>query len=259
MPPQYAPLSAHQTWAAPPLVLGDWRDLSLAEALPLTLRALLRLGHPNLVKLLLDCWPTRVRAMRPTCYPGWVFAEAQVALPDGTIGLINFLYGNAAVRVLDGTAPPLHTLNETGALKIENIQQAADYMRFFCSAVHGEEGRFMLLESVQTVYGRGRPPAGVEKPPESVLSHVTPLTVESEDGGYRGTAVMRYGGHVFRVKLRLRASGELEMTDDEPIDTLEMQPEVFRPPFWIIRVAPSGSPPDVQDEAERIAGAATTK
>jgi hypothetical protein len=39
---------------------------------------------------------------------------------------------------------------------------------------------------------------------------------------------------LFRAHLRLQRDGVLEMVDDEPLGVLEMEPEVFRPPFWVI-------------------------
>jgi hypothetical protein len=242
----YAPSTAHEVWVATPLLPGDWRDLPLAEALPLILRALVRIGRPKLVNLFMNCWPTRVRAMRPTFYPGWVLAEVQAALPDSTIGLCNFLYGETGVLMLDGTSPPIHALNATGALKIDDTERAADYLRFFCTAIHGEEGRFMMVERAADAYGRGHRAAGRETPPESALSQAAPLSLQAIENGYRGTALLRYGVHLFHVHLQLSPAGMVEMTDDEPVADLDMQPEVFRPPFWVVptRSRSGANPPD---------------
>jgi hypothetical protein len=73
--------------------------------------------------------------------------------------------------------------------------------------------------------------------------------VEAQEGGYRGTALLRYGVHLFRVHLQLSPAGMVEMTDDEPLADLDMQPEIFRPPFWVM--PPPGSGASSQDDGRK--------
>src|SRR3546814_3729356 len=47
---------------------------------------------------------------------------------------------------LDGTSALIHDVNEGGALDVSTADLAADYLRFFCSAVRGDEGPFFLIE-----------------------------------------------------------------------------------------------------------------
>jgi hypothetical protein len=238
MPSSYAPLEAHTSWAAAPLIPGDWRDLPLARALPLVLNFALRSERPEVAHLFTQCWPTRVRVMRPSFYPGWLFAEVQAALPDAMIGLCNFLYGDTAVLILDGKAEPIHKVNATGALKIDSVERATDYLRFFCSATHGGDGRFEVLEIPASVYGRGTRRSAA---PDTVAAQATGVVVQPDGDSYAATAVIRYGIQVFKSHMRLDPSGMVEMIDDTPLGELDMSAEKFRAPYWVVEPSKAAS------------------
>jgi hypothetical protein len=234
----YAPPRAHDVWAGSPLIAGDWRDLHLAEALPLLLRASTHPGNETPADLFIHFRPGRVRAMRPSFYPGWLLVEVQVSLPNGAIGLCTLLYGDAGPIFNDGTSPPLHALNATGALKLETPEAVADYLRYFCSAVLGKEGRFMVVERADEAFGRGRPEPGATLSPD-VRKHIAPIVIQKEGDQYVCRAVVLYGRQFFHVKLSVAPAGKVEMSEDVSLGEAAITPELFVQPFWIFPCPPA--------------------
>src|SRR5690606_5967562 len=47
---------------------------------------------------------------------------------------------------LDVTSPPIHEANKVAPLRLKTVDEAASYLRFFCSYVSGEQGTFQLPE-----------------------------------------------------------------------------------------------------------------
>lgn len=56
------------------------------------------------------------------------------------------LYDGETRYVLDGTSGPVHGANESHEFTITDETVAAEYLRFFCFAVRGDEGPFILFE-----------------------------------------------------------------------------------------------------------------
>ncbi len=223
-------------WAVPPLITGDWRDLTVAESVPLLLRYAQKAESDRLRRLFVEHWPTRVRAMRPSFYPGWILAEVQAILPDGVAGLLAFLYGPGGIVTIDGSSNPIHDLNGTGAMAIKEPGQALDYLRFFCSAIHGEEGRFQIVESPFDLL-----PVEDAASRAAVLAAAKSLrmaVVRGEQGTYLGHASVLYGGSLFHATFSIQPTGGITMVDDEPVARLPVRRELFRPPFRIVEAEP---------------------
>ena len=221
-----------EAWAAPPLIAGDWRDLTMAESVPLLLRYAQKAESERLRRLFVEHWPVRVRAMRPRCYPGWILAEVEAVLPDGEAGLLAFLYGPGGITTIDGSSNPIHDLNGTGALAIKEPALALDYLRFFCSAIHGEEGRFQIVESPFDLL-----PIADAEARAAVLAASKSLrqaSVHGGDGTYLGHGSVLYGGSLFHATFSVQPTGNITMVDDEPGPRPRVRREPFRPPFRIV-------------------------
>src|SRR3546814_7384481 len=75
--------------------------------------------------------------VRPLAFwPGWMWVDALVDTKQGAASAA-FLYGPYGAHELDGTSALIHDVNEGGALDVSTADLAADYLRFFCSAVRG--------------------------------------------------------------------------------------------------------------------------
>jgi hypothetical protein len=227
----YPRISADEPWVAPPLVPGDWRELSAGESAMLVLRLSYFTRHPVARTFFLRFWPLKVRAMRPRFYPGWVLAEIQTAQPDGRRGLCNFLYGTAGGVLLDSTSAPVHRANGSKVLALAAPGAAADYLRFFCAAVHGEEGPFRIVESIQEVQARTMEGQGASSIDPADAAEVRPIVITPRDGGFSAAASLLYGPGLFRAVFAIDAEGTIEMLEDTQVSALRLRPEEYRGPF----------------------------
>lgn len=115
---------------------------------------------------------------------------------------------------LNGTSPPIHEVNAKAPIKLTE-DNVADYLRFFCFFVRGEEGPFYALESVDDPLV---PPAD-----DTVLSVLggtarsIGLSGKNEKGQFLADAVIFYSNAVFIADFAVHPTGMVEMLDDEPI------------------------------------------
>src|SRR3546814_15619649 len=93
----------------------------------------------------------RLSRVRPLAFwPGWMWVDALVDTKQGAASAA-FLYGTYGAHELDVTSALIHDVNEGGALDVSTADPAADYLRFFCSAVRGDEGPFFLIEDSEQI------------------------------------------------------------------------------------------------------------
>lgn len=114
--------------------------------------------------------------------------------------------------VLDGTSEPIHAVNRLEGVTI-SAETAAEYLRFFCFAVRGEEGPFLLLEEAHGA-------ASDDDPPEvkAARALATPLKPSGRDDGgrYLFDGVVHYDRTLFHSAFAIGDDGTVEMLDDEP-------------------------------------------
>ena len=123
---------------------------------------------------------------------------------------------------LNGTSPPIHEVNATGALLLDEAN-VLDYLCFFCFFVRGEEGPFLILDSIDTPFlPKGitdyRMPAG-KGPAASFAELFRPPMLHGRDaaGKFRVDAMMYYSNAVFTADMLVQPGGMVEMQDDEPM------------------------------------------
>lgn len=170
---------------------------------------------------------SRIRARPVGFYPGWHLAECLVRFPgQPDLLLFSFLYRPArrsddkgAFVLLDGTSPPIHELNATGAIRLDTDARRRDYLRFFCAHVWGEEGPFTLVETLDEL-----PSEGLEESTEIFPVRSREVEGEGRQDASPYQAVVWYGGHLFQADFWVLHSGMVEMEDDTPIQ--ELQPEL---------------------------------
>lgn len=115
---------------------------------------------------------------------------------------------------LNGTSPPIHEVNAKAPVKI-NEQNVADYLRYFCFFVRGEEGPFYVLEDAAD------PLLPIKEPTlRSVVEGTArPISFDgvNEQGYYLLNAVIYYSNAIFLAQFAVQPGGMIEMVDDEPI------------------------------------------
>ncbi len=194
-----------------PVPAANWKTLAEPE----------RREHLELVGItnasFLDDPQVVVRTCPLPFYPGHAWCDIE----DGQTAPSRhayYLIGAGTARFLDGESGVIHDVNEN-LLRLERAD-ALRYLEFFCTNVHGDKGRFLIVESVDEL-------EWTEDPEESFLENLRsqvrpPRIVSSADGGeetgWIAEAQIQYEDTLFSVLFRIdKASGQVEMTEDAGI------------------------------------------
>lgn len=217
------------------LIPGDWKLIPPEPAMRLSQRFRDSVGPSFLARFdRTELRLERVRAMPLSCYPRHLLCEQQVML-YGEVTAAAFIFGDEGVTLLDGSSAPLHDLNEAVPLNLANEAFVREYVRLFCSAVHGGDGRFQLIESEDDLlpYADGDT--------AQFAKHVVPPALHKAGDHWRLKGTVRYGRSLFRAEFRLESSGNIEMVDDEPQEvTLPCGPDRFNQYFRGLPVGTEG-------------------
>lgn len=134
---------------------------------------------------------------------------------------------NLDIRALNGKSYTIHGVNdEPGELELDEETVEA-YLRFFCWAVHGDHGPFLLPRSARELPFAG----GRLKPKTSQLLETIDYRVRTsegpndpfaqyvpEDGSFAPRrAIVAYGGAVFVSWFEVAKDGTIRMLDDTPL------------------------------------------
>jgi ATP-dependent Zn protease len=146
------------------------------------------------------------------------------------------LHGPDDTRWLDGESNPMHATNQAESLALTDAT-VHHYIRFFLYFMRGDEGAFVLIETPSEItageggdhsFEQDGGPAdaelsGLQMRCANVRSRVTPLTTRTIDerGRWVVDGSVAYNGVFFVVSLAVSPDGEVEMIDDEPVDTLD--------------------------------------
>lgn len=128
---------------------------------------------------------------------------------------IYYLTDQGNLYWLNGTSPPIHEVNAKAPIKITE-DNVLEYLRFFCFFVRGEEGPFLIAESVDDPY---IPKNADEKTRSVIEGTVRPAAYEGQNdkGFFMCDAVVYYSNAMFIANFAVQPGGMIEMLDDEPI------------------------------------------
>jgi hypothetical protein len=159
-----------------------------------------------------------------SCYPGWRLVEVDCAtfFGKGTV----FILDNQKDRaiLLDGHSIRFRALNRRGQLKLDTPEQAAEYLRLFSSNIGSDSGGLFVVIS-------GRNGAG-ERLAGRLTEHETSLQVRRTEFGYQAEATILHSRRLYRCSFNIGRHGDVEMTNDELLETLP-DSTVFRSPFRV--------------------------
>ena len=231
-PTEYSPVApavvpqtveAEAEWHLPPLFLSNWFALSgedAAEAIRRAHAANPAAYGPGTVEGI-----TAVRRAQPSCYPGFEAVEILFRFGEGRKPISQVgLYGEERALWITGVSSGLHQLNtlhlgepSRPVLDLSGAEQAADYLRLFCSSVHGDEGPFRIVEDAEGLGVFMR-----EDAPEEAMAAVEPVVVsrvtgEGSEAAWTATATVLYAYSLFRSEFRILRSGNMEMVKDEQL------------------------------------------
>jgi tetratricopeptide (TPR) repeat protein len=205
--------SSSIAWSFQPLIVGGWEILN-EQASHVIYERLLKATPPESINL-----AKRIRQFRRTSlsfYPDSYLYEG--LLPTDHFsegGLFTFIVSkNGQITFLNGTSAPIHKLNQEFSLKIVSNETAEDYLRFFHSAVHGEEGDFHIVDNGSDILWEKDVTISNR---QIVEKHIKPLLLERiNDGTWHFDITIQYGDSVFYGKMKLESTGMVEMVADQP-------------------------------------------
>jgi len=220
-------------WDPAPLMQGDWSSLTGEPARRYldTLASLLAAtGDTNLLTLLAD----GIRALRVLDLPfygDWQLCEARL-VPDTGPGTLAFLCGPRGGLLLSGASDAIHRFNLARELALASDDAYLAYGRFFCSVRRGkdEEDRFHVIDAPEEIPWL---PEATAEQVAAVGGQVHPMRLTAlEDGVAIADACILNSNAVFQSRLRIQATGEVEMTDDETVgENLPVRREAFEGPL----------------------------
>lgn len=212
------------------LIAGDWRSIAFPDGGALTARfqeAWIEALPPGVHSENANIHPKAVFAMPLACYPRTLLCEVETVRDPEYLSIAAFLYGPFGVRLIDGNSTMIHDLNFLEGILLETPEQAAAYGRFFCSAVHGEQGRFEVIEA-ETQLGSSRIAA-------TSLQRIGAMTAHPNGDRWQLSGVVRYADALFAATFGLDREGLLVMEDEQPLEALEgHRAERFEAPFRLI-------------------------
>lgn len=116
---------------------------------------------------------------------------------------------------LNGTSPPIHEVNALAPINVTE-ENVLEYLRFFCFFVRGEEGPFLITETIDDP----DLPVDMDEQTRSVVAGTArEATYEgkNEQGFFLCDGVVFYSNALFIAKFAVQPTGMIEMLDDEPI------------------------------------------
>lgn len=128
---------------------------------------------------------------------------------------VYFLADQGMLFRLNGTSPPIHEVNAKAPIRVTE-ENVLEYLRFFCFFVRGEEGPFLIAESMEDPY---IPQTDDAKTRAVIEGTVRPASYEgkNEQGYFLCDAVVYYSNALFIANFAVQPSGMIEMLSDEPI------------------------------------------
>lgn len=207
----------YSAWTAPPLVPGEWRDLTGEEALTTVLSISGWLGTNTRNRNIAIDWSIdRARVCDLACYDTVLLVEMQGHAGYGRPGLINVMIDTDSIVLMDGASAGIHGLNTRNKLLLDTAPRRMAYLHLFMNWVHGSDGRFQPMVSQESFAARLLPDSEAGEAAELVQPITEEAPPEDAAPGTTSHAVtVLYGTSLFRALLHLDPEGLVEMKDDE--------------------------------------------
>ncbi len=157
-----------------------------------------------------------VRCTPLTFYVGVTLAEVLIERSSGSFGVFSYLDLGGTFVHLDGSSGGIHAVNDrAGAeLRLQQVEEAEAYMRFFCSYVSGENGIFRIVERFSELG------ISIENPEvaDALEKLFKPVEVLGQDDrSFVMTANVVHGDVLSCSKFRIESGGKIEMLEDDPL------------------------------------------
>ena len=207
-----------EVWPVPPLIShpDHWRAQTGERALAYTLKLA---AHVEEEKLWLNIGPiTAVRTLPLLCYANGELVELLTETFDGKPALLAFIIADSGMRLLNGTSPPLHSLNVSDPpIDLSEPENVIQFLRLYCVAVQGDNGPFQLVDSMQDVPWSDSMPVFRRDSLSSSIRRMSEAKFDDAADTWLVNATVLYGNGLFHAEFKVFKSGYVEMTDDDPI------------------------------------------
>lgn len=206
--------AARQTnWSFRPILLGAWRTLTRNEKEKL-------LAHHVSDRSLTAYDAEHVYFARKLALPFYqdgYLLELEVHEPEKAPRLITILSATGHSFPMVGSSPAIHEANAKAPLKLTSHEDVAAYLRFFTSYISGEEGSFVLVESVDEISWLEGASREEIASAETILRPVAIWKVSDSDSNWRASATVQYSNALFHALFSVQPRGMVEMLDDQPL------------------------------------------
>jgi len=222
-------------WALPPLLPGDWRDVTPEDAAEALSIYSADVANEHVPDFLSGSEVERMRATPLSFYPGWMLFDCQLTLKNGPRVLFDFLLGPDGAVLLDGTREPMLALADHLKSEFSEAAHARDYMLFFSNNLRTKQGRFRILISASDLLIDKTADAETRA---ALKKAVRPLSQSkvAEDGTRFLTTVL-YGGGLFYSTFHVSLKGVVAMVEDHLVmEDVPVVPEFFEGPFRLVEV-----------------------
>ncbi len=188
-------------WALPPLLPGGWRMLAGAERTAVLRQLSTVKGGPI---------PDQVRGIRRLpldFYENAALYELEVQSGGGWNGIISYVQRFSDRWVLlDGYSDPIHDMNAASPPKLDTIESAIAYLRFFLSGIKSGSGSmFKLVEEPGDIDWRD---TATSEERSDAAKKIKPLIVEpSPDGEWQAIGTIEYNANLDEADFRISRVG----------------------------------------------------
>ena len=167
----------------------------------------------------------RIRTCSLSFYEQGQLIEAEYFDAQGNLYTTSIMTAKGMVYHLDGTSPPIHEANASVPIRLQNAEEAASYLRFFCSYVLGRYdpkeraggGAFHIVENTEDLPWAAAASTELRK---NVGRLLRPLVIWSDPevaGDWRATATVQYSNSIFHAEFKIHKKGMIEMVEDKPV------------------------------------------
>jgi len=220
------------SWVLEPLLPGDWFEVGGILQRDFFARVS-RLKSANDQSMPLEQGRLeKVRFLELSFFKEWLLCEVQVNFEPGLKGLVSLLYGPHGLIVVNGKSQGIHTINRLSLKPLDAAGTGPAYLRFFCSAIRGEKGRFQIVEPESPFSFH---PDSSESDCNEFRQRLEPVKVNTGmDSVLSVTALSIYDGGLYRCKFEIQQNGTVMMLEDEELCIdIPLCSEEFQGPFRI--------------------------
>lgn len=216
-------VDSSEAWVLPPLVPGTWVQLSGEEENKEKEAAKNQLNKRSKSEFIVR----RIRKLPVLFYPDANLFEAEVATQIGELGVYEYVRSGDKLLQLDGSSDGIHkferaTVSEQGVrrgvLRLDTLEQAAQYAHFFTGAIQGTDGgTFTFIDSASEL---PLEPGASYATREKLDRIVAPFRLrQTSNGRWSGQGTILYNSSLSYAALVFDATKADSVTVSMPADS----------------------------------------